>query len=128
MRPNSPELDEHGFPIPPTFAGAKKGNLSVVGRFAWRAALVLVFLVLLGSAAVREGAVEKVKEHLAQHLIRHAEKQARDDDLDGALKNLNRAVAWAPDDVSAHYVRANVRLQLNDLDGSLSDFNRLIEL
>jgi tetratricopeptide (TPR) repeat protein len=130
MKPNSPQLDEHGFPIPPTFAGGAdaRGRAGRVGRYAWRTALVLAFLALLGTFAVREGVVDRTKEMLAHQLVRGALKRADQDDLPGALANLDRAVGWAPDEPNAYRWRALFRLETNDLQGSLADFNRLIEL
>ncbi|HVC98865.1 MAG TPA: hypothetical protein VND64_34690 [Pirellulales bacterium] len=130
MQPNSPQLDEHGFPIPPTFAGAgdPRGRVGRVGRHAWRTALVLVFMVLLGTAAVRHGVVDSVKELLVQQFLHSAQKQALQDDLPGALAKLDWVVAWAPDEPDAFEMRARCRLGMNDLQGSLADFNRVIEL
>ncbi|HUY32067.1 MAG TPA: hypothetical protein VMV69_04740 [Pirellulales bacterium] len=130
MQPNAPQLDEHGFPIRPTFAGAadQGGRAGHMGRYAWRTLLILAFLALLGTAAVREGAVDFIKEELAQLLVQRAVAQAEKDDLPGALANLNRAVAWAPSEPSPYLWRARYRLELNDVRGSLDDYNQLIKL
>ncbi|HEV3006991.1 MAG TPA: hypothetical protein VGX78_21150 [Pirellulales bacterium] len=130
MNPNSPQLDEHGFPIPPTFSGVAdtRGRAGQFGRYAWRTALVIAFLALLGTAAVRHGFIDRGKEMLAHQLLRRAWKSREQDDLKGALANLDRAIAWAPDEPTAYHLRALCRLETNDVQGSLDDFNRLVAL
>jgi tetratricopeptide (TPR) repeat protein len=90
--------------------------------------LVLAFLALLGTAAVREGLTDSAKEMLAHLLIRRASKSMEQNDLPAALASLDRAIAWAPAEPNAFRLRAHCRLEANDVQGSLDDFNRLIEL
>ncbi|HEV3024175.1 MAG TPA: hypothetical protein VGX76_16980, partial [Pirellulales bacterium] len=105
-----------------------RGRAGQFGRYAWRTALVIAFLALLGTAAVRHGLVERGKEMLAHQLVKRASKSLEQDDLPGALANLDRAIAWAPDEPRAYVLRAHCRLETNDVQGSLDDFNRLVAL
>lgn len=48
--------------------------------------------------------------------------------LEAALKDYERAVALAPDNVDALIGRARLRRRFQDFDGALKDYNRIIEL
>jgi tetratricopeptide (TPR) repeat protein len=67
----------------------------------------------------RREAIERL--HLAQ-----AKRAARD--LDGALADLNKAIALDPLDVAALAERYSLEVEKKDQDGALGDLDRLIEL
>lgn len=129
MPPSSPQVDEHGFPIPPSFdEGPSSGRRRKFGRQFWLLALMMAFFLLLGSAIVEKGGWDKAKEWMADFLVQRAKKKLILDDLPGALADLERATRWKPDDPPIYELRAKVKLELKDMEGSLKDYDRLLEL
>ncbi len=130
MPPSSPQVDEHGFPIPPTFddgpsTGSKRRAL---GRRFWLLLLLLIFVGLTTSAVLEKGGWDKAKQMMADFLVQRAQKKVFLDDLPGALEDLGRATQWTPNDPPVYELRAQVKLDLKDFPGSLKDYNRLVEL
>jgi tetratricopeptide (TPR) repeat protein len=130
MPPSSPQVDEHGFPIPPTFDDSQNGRRkrTGLGRRFWLIALMLVFMALLGSAVLESGGWDKAKEWMADFLVQRAKKKLILDDLPGALEDLERATRWVPDDPPIYELRGEVKLRLKNIQGSLQDYDKLIEL
>lgn len=130
MPPSSPQVDEHGFPIPPTFDDSQNGRrkLGAPLRRFWLIGLMLVFMALLASAVLESGGWDKAKEWMADFLVQRAQKKQVLDDLPGALEDLERAARWVPDDPPIYELRAEIKKQLKDLEGSLRDYNKLVEL
>lgn len=130
MPPSSPEVDEHGFPIPPTFDDSPSGQRRKLapGRRFWLFGLMIIFVGLLGSAILESGGWDKAKEWMADFLVQRAKKKMVLDDLPGALQDLERATRWVPEDPPIYELRAQVKLELKDIDGSLKDYDKLIEL
>lgn len=128
--PTSPQLDEHGFPIPPTFDGSPPPAAArrKFGAQICRIVLVVVFVGLLAGAVMQSGAVDKGLEFMADRLVDRAQKKLEFDDVPGALADLDRAAGWSPDNPEIYALRGNVRLETNDLEGSLEDFDRLRKL
>jgi tetratricopeptide (TPR) repeat protein len=56
------------------------------------------------------------------------ERAELQDDLAGALSDLDWAASLAPDAPEVYYCRAQYRLQTNNVVGSLDDYNRLLKL
>lgn len=130
MPPSSPQVDDHGFPIPPTFddgpsTGPKRRAL---GRRFWLLLLLLIFVGLTTSAVLEKGGWDKAKQMMADFLVQRAQKKVFLDDLPGALEDLERATQWSPNDPPVYELRAKVKLDLKDIPGSLEDYNRLVEL
>ncbi|MEX2119662.1 MAG: tetratricopeptide repeat protein [Pirellulales bacterium] len=130
MKPPSNEVDQFGFPIPPNFEGERTRTAGArrVGRLVWRWGLVLVFVALLLSSALRSGMIDYGKAAMAEGLLDRAQRKLQIDDVEGALADLNRAASWKPDDKSIRYLRARVRLEANDVEGSLDDYNKLMQM
>lgn len=129
MAPTPPQLDEHGFPIPPTFdddgRGARRRAVSRRGAM-WL--LFLVFIALLIGGIARSGRWQDVKDWLAEAMLDRAKQKAILDDMPGALADVERAAALSPDDPNIYAVRAYVKTQLKDFQGALKDYDRLIEI
>lgn len=128
MNPPRNQVDQHGFPIPPTFEENRSSEARKSGRtkpklLKW--VLGLAVLALVGVELLR---FHGGSQAIANWLTQRAERKLFADDLQGALADLNHAARWAPDLADVYYVRGRVKLEANDLNGSLADFNRLIKL
>lgn len=129
MPPTQPPLDEHGFPIPPTFdgPGVRRRPGYALGR-AWQIGLVLAFVGLVAGSLYKSVLSDGVKQWVAGELVARANQKYRFGDVPGALADLERAVSWSPDDPRIYAMRAQFKLEMNDVDGSLKDFDQLIRL
>lgn len=134
MNPTDVRLDAHGFPIPPTIGGSQPVDSSEKprrmgrGTFTIRVLLVIVALGAAVMALVRAELGEPMARTVAGWLAGHAfEKQAADD-LDGALRDLDRALAWTDKMPEIFAMRGQVRLENGDVPGSLADFNKVISM
>lgn len=129
MPPAPPPVDEHGFPIPPTFddpngAGKRGGSPR---KFAlW--GLFLMFVALLAGGVAESGGWQEAKDWIAGLLVNRAREKLALGDKSGALADLKRASAWSPDDPNIVELRAHIKLELKDFAGSLEDYDRLIKL
>lgn len=129
MAPTPPQLDEHGFPIPPTFDDGRSSRRRRASPRAVLWLLLLVFIGLLVGGIARSGGWQDVKDWLADMLVNRArQKLVLSDDLPGALADLQRAAALSPSDPNIYELSAEIKVKLKDLDGALKDYDRLIEL
>jgi hypothetical protein len=134
MNPTNVRLDAHGFPIPPTFGGSQpvdsseKPRRMARGTFTVRVLLVIVALGAAVMALVRAELGEPMGMAVAEWLARHAYQKQVADDLDGALRDLDRALAWTDKSPDIYALRGHVRLEKGDVPGSLADFNKVISL
>lgn len=127
MPPPERAVDKYGFPIPPTFdASPSQPRKPDRGGAVWivRLLLVLVALGLLTSMALKGIG----PDYIANWYVKRAADRYMSDDLDGAIADMGRAIAWMPDAPELYYNRAYYRQKAHDLEGSLEDYNRLIEL
>ncbi|HET6881680.1 MAG TPA: tetratricopeptide repeat protein [Pirellulales bacterium] len=125
----TPPLDEHGFPIPPTFDGhVHRRRPGELFGGAWKFGLVLAFMGLLAGWLWKSDAASGAKQLVARRLLARAVDKYQAGDLNGAMADLDRALSWSPDDAGIFRVRAKIRLESNDVDGSLADFDQLIRL
>jgi tetratricopeptide (TPR) repeat protein len=125
------QFDEHGFPLPPRFSDLKyhddepvRPKLSPKARqYAVLAMVVVVLGLLFGPRLIgsaREIAADWLSTRAAQKYFRN--------NFAGALSDLNWAVDLNPNRWDYYQLRAAVRMELNDLNGSLADHTRWIEL
>ena len=129
MAPTPPQLDEHGFPIPPTFEDGRSSRRRRASPRAILWLMLLVFVGLLVGGIARSGGWQDVKDWLAEMLLNRArEKVVLADDLPGALADLDRAASLSPNDPNVYELSGEIKVRLKDLDGALKDYNRLIEL
>lgn len=129
MPPAPPQLDEHGFPIPTTFDDrpARRGP-SRAFQFAWRTALVLAFIAVLLGMVFQSTLAKGAKHWLAEQLVRRSLEKVLLNDPSGALADLNRAASLSPDNPQVLQIRAQLKLTLHDVEGSLEDYNALVKL
>lgn len=128
MNPPSNRVDKYGFPIPPTFDSEPTTRRARTSRGLrlWRGLLVAAFVGILISILMRSGLVEDGRKLLAGKLHERAIEKALGDDVRGALADVERAAALAPNEKTLLRLRAHLRLENDDLEGSLSDYNELI--
>lgn len=125
----SPLLDEHGFPIPPTFEAPRpSGPHAPRFRRLWRAGLIVAFAATVLAVAFRSTLLDRAKGLIAERLVERAQDKFALNDLPGALADLDRAVSWTPGRPTVYELRARVRLAMHDVAGSLEDFNTLVRL
>ena len=48
--------------------------------------------------------------------------------LTGALRDLDRALGWSDNSAEIYALRGQVRLEMNDLEGGLADFNKVVSM
>lgn len=129
MAPTPPQLDEHGFPVPPTFDDGRASRRRRASPRAVLWLLLLVFVGLLVGGIAKSGGWQDVKDWFAEMLLNRArQKFVLSDDTAGALADLERAAALSPDDPNIYELSAGIKLELNDLDGALKDYDRVIQL
>jgi tetratricopeptide (TPR) repeat protein len=133
MNPSDIRLDSLGFPIPSTFEAPPAGNGAPPPARRYRTLTIRALLVLLAAGAaimafVRADLGEPLARSVAEWLANHAEQKYEVGDPDGALRDLNRAVAWSDKSPTIYLLRGRILLEKGDLRGSLADFNRLVGL
>jgi tetratricopeptide (TPR) repeat protein len=141
MNPSDVRLDALGFPLPygfddlPSRAAKSTDPQAPVpsrkrarGTFTIRLMLVMVAVGAGVMALVRAELTEPVSKAVAEWLASHATDKHAADDLDGALRDLDRALAWSDKSPAIFAMRGQVRLEKGDVVGSLADFNKLVSL
>ncbi len=132
MNPADVRLDALGFPIPPTFDGIAEPVESKPrarrGTFTIRLLLVALAVGAGIMALLRAELAEPFSDSVGQWLANHAAQKYEADNLDGALADLDRAVAWSGKSPAILMMRSQVRLEKGDLVGSLADCNRIVTL
>lgn len=129
MPPSTPRLDEHGFPIPATFDNEPaRRRPSRTFQLIWRSGLVLAFIAVLLGMLFSSTVADEAKQWLAGRLLKRAVEKERLSDAAGALADVNRAASLAPDHPQVLELRAHLKLTLNDVEGSLDDYNALVKL
>jgi tetratricopeptide (TPR) repeat protein len=125
-------LDALGFPIPRTFedvqAAATPPRKPTPGTRTVRVVLVALAIGAAVMAVVRAELGEPVGKAIAEWLASHGERKFLTDDLDGASRDLDRALAWSDKSPVIFALRGEVRKEKGDLLGSLADFNKSIDL
>ena len=105
------EYDEHGFPLPPRFEHIQHQDDAPVRRpkinlRAKRLVLIVLVLGLIVPAIFGPQIVSTGREFVSRWFTTRAERKSLAGDLPGALKELNRAIYWNPDDLELRYLRA----------------------
>ncbi|MGH7137322.1 MAG: tetratricopeptide repeat protein, partial [Pirellulales bacterium] len=125
----SPPLDEHGFPVPPTFDDpVSPGPGSHALLIVFRAGLVLAFVGLLLALLYRLPLRGAVNDWLAPKPLKAARQKQAQGDVQGALAEVDRAALLLPNDPRVYDLRARLKLEANDVEGGLEDFNKLVQL
>ncbi|MCC7086776.1 MAG: hypothetical protein IT427_17385 [Pirellulales bacterium] len=125
--------DDQGFPVPPRFEDLKyfddePGRRPKVSLKAKRWLLIAVLVAVVIPAVFGRDILNFGRSKLAEWLSAQAFQKYYAGDLDGALAGLNQAIEWSPSDWKLYFYRALWREKGNDLDASLADFSKSIEL
>ncbi len=134
MNPSDIRLDELGFPIARTFDDPASGAIGAPARQGGRGAFAVKFLLVIvalsaGAMAILRAELGKpIGNAIAQWLMHHAEEKYAADDLAGAERDLDRAVAWSDDAPPVFALRGLIREKRGDLDGSLADYSKVVGL
>ncbi|HEY2882683.1 MAG TPA: tetratricopeptide repeat protein [Pirellulales bacterium] len=127
------KVDEHGFVIPPSFGEVHSPEDLPPTRkpISLRTKRLVIFGVLFGiviPVVFGPKILSFARESLSQWLLARAERKIFADDYSGAISDLNWSLDWNPNAWYSYMLRGEVRLELNDLEGSLTDYNKLIDL
>lgn len=144
MKPPPNQVDKFGFPIPPKFEEHLPPPSKQVasGRTkAVRGVLILLLIAAIASFVFQSNLALWGRQLVAEYLGQQAQDKYYSDDLNGALANLDDALEWAPavtndeggtkwrQTVAALYrLRSQLRLEAQDLEGSLDDCKELVKL
>lgn len=152
MNPYDIPLDAHGFPIARTFDDVPRPAANVAANLAAdtaatdseatlqplpkphraghlvRHALVIVAIFAAVMAISRSRLGQPIGRAVAGWLARHAVQKFEAEDIDGALVDLDRAIAWSGSSPEIFFLRGQLRMEKGDLQGGLADFNKLVEL
>ncbi len=126
MPPLNRQVDKDGFPVPLTFESVAEPRRPRNGAVVWiiRTLLVLAGIVLMASMALKGIG----PDYIARWYQQRADDRFKNDDVAGAIADLDRAIAWTPDESVLYQQRGWCRQKAGDLAGSLEDYNRLIEM
>jgi tetratricopeptide (TPR) repeat protein len=127
------QFDEHGFPIAPRFENLKFHDDGSPRRpkISIRAKRLVLLAVLLGIVVpVMFGPqiLSAVGEGVAQWFSNRAKQKYWTGDYKGAITDFNHAIGWSPHSWELYVQRAQCREKIDDLNGSLADWNQLIKL
>lgn len=92
-------------------------------RFGGWIAIILCLLLVLGPLLVMG-----FPHEVARWLQAAAKESVLNEDLESASNYLDQAIQWAPDHSSLYLQRSGIRLQQNDVSGSLEDCERTLQL
>ncbi|HTQ39669.1 MAG TPA: tetratricopeptide repeat protein [Pirellulales bacterium] len=127
------QFDEHGFPIAPRFQDLKvpgeevprRPNVSVRTK---RLVLVAVLLGIVVPVIFGPQIVSAVGQGVAEWFSSRAEQKFWHGDYAGAISDLGHAIGWSPHSWELYFRRAQYREKVDDLNGSLADWNQLLGL
>jgi tetratricopeptide (TPR) repeat protein len=126
MPPLNRPVDKDGFPLPVTFDGPTREPKKRGGQAAW---LVRALLLVSAMGLIIGAGIKAIgPDHIADFYRQRSADRFDNNDLEGALADIERATAWKPDSINLLYQRAFLREKVHDLDGSLDDYNRILEL
>lgn len=140
MKRMEPRLDKHGFPIPPDFEAAgvqrpdgRRDEFPVQDggsgrRRSYGFLKLLVVIGVLAALAVHFDLATRVRHTVGQYHAQQAINRIRQNDLDGALAQIDQALSWNPDSGALLYLRARLHQEKADFTASLADIERVIAI
>jgi tetratricopeptide (TPR) repeat protein len=130
MNTRPERLDKDGFPIPAGFDNFDPaGSTSKPRGPAVRRALRWLVLVgMLAAAWVHFDVGNYLRNKAGEYLCHEAIRQYRQNNLQGALASLDRAVGWAPNNGQVVALRMQLHLELRNWEAALGDSYRAAEL
>jgi tetratricopeptide (TPR) repeat protein len=132
MNPADVKLDKLGFPLPYAFDNKPVHDEPLPeSNIAKRVARIVLILMAVGAGAAaiaRAELGEPIKQSIAEWLVQGAMRNMMLDDVDGAIRDLDRAIAWCDEAPEIYKMRGQLRLEKGNVAGSLEDFTRATEL
>lgn len=122
-----PPVDADGFPIPPGFDEAERRASPKRGPFVRSLLRMLVLGALLAGVSAYFDWPSTARRMVGDYLAQQAVRQYRRNDLPGALRSLDRAVSWSPKSRHLRLFRVQVKVELKDYEGALSDAQSLAQ-
>lgn len=129
MNPADVKLDKLGFPLPYTFDSTPAHqDPPPESNIAKRIARIVLVLMAVGAGAAAIAQAElggPIKQSIADWLVQGAMRNMILDDIDGAIRDLDRAIAWCDESHEIYEMRGHLRLEKRDLQGALEDFTKV---
>lgn len=129
------QTDRHGFPVPPTFEELGLARPDQAGperpRFnlrAWRWVFVVLGVGIAAAVIWTTPLGQQLRLQAANWIAQRGYDKYLNGDLQGALTDLDTAIAWADGAASFHDLRGVIRLEAGQLEESLRDFNKLLDI
>lgn len=127
------QFDEQGLPIPQKFVdyrpqddeASKRPKISMPAK---RLVVLIIIAALVVPIVFGPKIISAGRETLARWLSSRAETKLQMGDTDGALADADQAIRWDPNAWKAYKLRGAAREKLNQLEKSLADFDKSIEL
>jgi tetratricopeptide (TPR) repeat protein len=125
--------DEHGFPVHTRFediphADDPPPRRRQVNMKAKRLVLIGLLVAVVIPLVFGERLISAGRWQLARWFNNRAAQKYLSGDIQGALVDMDRAVDWRPDSWEFRDMRARMREQAGNLEGSLADLNEGISL
>jgi tetratricopeptide (TPR) repeat protein len=127
--------DELGFPIASTFEDLSKGEVPVRpgGPSRAKRRIMIVLVLVVAALAAAPWAKTAGRAMLASWWAKQAQEKFRARDFTGTVEDSTRALDIKGEDPVSRdhalllFMRADARLELNDVEGSVRDFDRLVQ-
>jgi tetratricopeptide (TPR) repeat protein len=127
------QFDEHGFPLPPRFDDLKfrDDELRQRPQITIRTKRVVLLVLLLGIVVpviFGPQIISAGRAAVVHWFTSRAEQKYLDGDYTGAIADVNWAIGWSQHARDLYFLRALCREKVDDLNGSLADWNQAIGL
>jgi tetratricopeptide (TPR) repeat protein len=127
------QFDDHGLPIPQRYVDMRPEDDEAPrkARFSQRSKRIVLVVLILGVVlplVFGPKIVHAVREAFANGFQSRAEQKIGRRDYQGAIDDLNQAIAWNPSGWNHYEVRSLARARSNDLNGSLEDLTKTIDI
>ncbi len=127
------KFDDQGFPIPPRYEDLKfhddePGPRPKVSIRAKRWLLVILVVVVVVPVVFGPKLLTLGRSYVAEWLGSQAWQKYSDGNLTGALVDFNEAIEWDPNSRILYLQRAICHEEMNELESSIVDLNKHIEL
>jgi len=124
------QTDSHGFPLPTRFDEpdpiVRRGVGAYHRRIRW--IVVSILAVVLVMLIARSPLAKQGRLAMAQYHATRAQQRALADDYNGALSEIDRAIAWSRDTGALHRFRGQLNVEVDDLDQAVVDYSKALEL
>ncbi|HEY2826979.1 MAG TPA: tetratricopeptide repeat protein [Pirellulales bacterium] len=133
MAPEFRQFDEHGFPLPPRFDNLKLQDdpSPRTPHFSIKTKRLVLLVVVLGvivPVIFGPQILAAGRDALAHWLSNRAGHKYLEGNYSGAIADASLAIGWSPQSRELYFLRAQCREKVDDLNGSLDDWNQSIGL